>query len=194
MSKGFAFRESDHTFWTTGGDPIPGVSAILKDNGFVDDRWYKAQHATRGHYVHHICRFIEEGTLDVKTVDDRLKGYVEACQAFKAEYKGLRTVKTRLEKPVYNALSGYAGIPDSVPNTIVGRAILDWKSGQPQDWHMVQIAGYANLYTPTVATRLIVYLKKNGTYKLHEDNRREYHDQIFLSALNCYKWRHKNDK
>ena len=165
----------------------PGVTTILKRVGFISDRWFTEQAAVRGSYVHQACQYLEEKTLDDATVDDELRGYLNAYQKFLNESGW---VSTTIEKPMHHAVLGYCGCPDRIGHMADGKeGILDLKSGLPFGWHKLQTAAYTALYKPDdpqSIQRYSLYLRGDGSYKL--DRYADKNDlKIFLATLTVYK-------
>ena len=158
---GVEFDETTHTY-RIDGKVWPSVTQILQDLGFMSD-FYAAGSSTRGKDVHLITRLYEEGRLDWTRIDEAYVGYLDAWISF------LRKEPWETEKCeviTSHQLLGYAGTIDRMGNWKAYKAILDIKSGVPENWHALQLIGYA--LTKQYETIIGVYLKKDGTYKVRE--------------------------
>jgi hypothetical protein len=110
------------------------------------------------------CRYFGEGILDPDSVDDRIRGYVEAYKSF-AKFVVREFVE--LEKPHYHPILKYAGTPDAIVWTNRGERLLyDIKTGEPDRWHVWQVASYAAFFPEWYLRRATLYLSDSGTFKL----------------------------
>jgi hypothetical protein len=189
----FRFEPADHSYWI-GKRRLVSVSEALKAGGLADYsrvppavlEWA----AERGRAVHAATHFLDDGDLDVETLDDVIMPYVEAWRGFKAATK--LEVFLR-EVPGFNEELGYAGTPDCMAK-INGRWwLIDIKTYAPNETTGVQLAAYARLnYMPTVVEmrRAGVWLKPNGKYFLTEYYGKD-DWQRFLICLEKAKKTHK---
>ena len=175
------FDEKAHEY-RMGERSLPSVTAILKDAGLIDTRFFNDYAMTRGTFVHQACEMLDLGTLDEDTLDPALFGYVGAYKKFRAECP---MVWTEIEHMRADSVLGYAGTPDRVGD----RTVLDIKTGQKQPWHGFQLAAYTmlalNAPLNTLTKRLGLYLKDDGTYKLERYQDRADFD-VFKAALIIY--------
>ena len=156
-----AFDEATHTY-KIDGKVWPSVTQILQDLGFMSD-FYAAGSSTRGKDVHLITKLYEEGRLDWTKIDEDYVGYLDAWISF------LRKEPWETEKcevVTYHRLLGYAGTTDRMGNWKNRKAVLDIKSGVPENWHELQLTGYALMQQ--YETLVGVYLKDDGSYKVKE--------------------------
>jgi hypothetical protein len=160
----FSFEKEGHVY-RLGDRVIPSVTEILKGAGVVDDQWWTEAGRWRGSQVHLACWYDDQNDLDVDSLDERLRGYVDAYRRFRAE---TGFTPTAIEQSVYNDLLGYAGTPDRIGTLGDGRHCLpDLKSGAQSRVTRLQTAGYAGcLGSPRKYVRMEVRLKENGKYSL----------------------------
>jgi hypothetical protein len=156
----FEFDPKKHRF-SCGGTYVPSVTQILKDLGFFKNtNFYTEEARLRGEYVHKAIHLLELGTLDMGSVDKNHRGYLEAYIDWKVHYK-VKTLMT--DEKVFNREYWYAGLVDLRAR---GGMIVDFKTGDFDDWHLLQIAAYGLCY-PKGKTQLVdVYLKPNGRWSI----------------------------
>jgi len=164
----FHFDDKNHIY-TLNGRQLPSVTTMLKDVGFIDDRYFNEYAAKRGTYVHKATALWDKGNLDESSLDIKLNGYLNGYKLFRKEFK---VEWTHIETPFYNEIFDIAGIPDRVGEHI----IVDIKTGEtppnlaaatPVHWHRIQTALYCILIGHDFRTRRFgLYLKSSGSYKL----------------------------
>jgi len=161
------FDPEEHRF-TAEGRPVPSVTGVLKDLGFIDTRWYNDEARDRGTYVHAACTFIDEERLNWKKVPEQYQGYLKAYIAWK-DYTKFRIQSN--EVLVSNREFWYAGWVDKVGILWRHKTIIDLKTGGEADWHKLQSAAYG-LCFPRKPQRYTLYLKEDGKYSMkasHDD-------------------------
>lgn len=158
----FSFDPEEHRF-TLRGEPVPSVTQILKDMGFIRFFGHNTEAMQRGTDVHLAISMMAKGILDEESVDESLWPYVEAAQDFMFDFK-LKVLDT--EEIVFNRAWNYAGIVD----LRAPRLIVDFKTGVKTDWHGLQLNAYA-LCWPRAKEMMCVYLKANGRYTIDEPDR-----------------------
>jgi hypothetical protein len=93
-----------------------------------------------------------------------------------------------IEQPLWHPVYGFAGTPDRIKEN----TIWDIKTGTTvYPSSAIQLAGYSILADIPTARRLVVQLKPDGKYQVHEFKERT-DRQVFLSCLTAYQWRIKN--
>ncbi|HEX2882787.1 MAG TPA: hypothetical protein VHO25_24880 [Polyangiaceae bacterium] len=154
---------AEHVY-SRAGRIVPSVTQILKETGLVDDQWFTEHSRWRGSAVHAMCHYDDEGDLDEATLDDRLKGYLEAYRLFKTE---MGFVATHNERRVYHETLGYAGTFDIKGTFIHGECLPDIKSGVVNKVTRYQTVAYAATQErPRTLWRLGLGLKPSGKYSL----------------------------
>jgi len=175
----------DHRYLVDGKE-MPGTTTVIKKAGIMgylpEDEYY----LVRGQYVHEALELHLNGDLDIDSLSEGIKGFVESGIAF-IETTGYKATHTELmlHDPIYS----YCGKPDCVP-------LLDWKSGGPSHWHVVQMAAYDNLLRvnkiPSKGMPLNVHLRKDGKLpKVEPYEISELRDalKVFYAGLLLYNWR-----
>jgi hypothetical protein len=170
------FDEPTHTYrWK--GAVVPSVTQLLHhlySFAHVSPEQMEAAQL-RGSDVHLMCQYHDEDRLDIDQFTPEVRAYLPAWVRFLHEN---RPIWTHIEQPLYQPLFGYAGTPDRVGVLegwkLAEPAPFDIKSGAEHPLHDLQLAGYAGLVPAlpvgplTSARRFTIYLRPNGTYKLHE--------------------------
>lgn len=198
------FDEEPHTY-TFRGKRYESVTQAIRLAGLGDDFSHVPQDRMeyaqrRGRMVHLACQYYDEGDLNLASVHETIKGYVEAYVKFRQE-RPLKVVA--VEQKMVNVDHRLAGTPDLICFINGRRSVIDRKSSQYMSKSMgLQTAGYKwlwnwnNAKTP-IHDRYGLRLEKNGKFKLipHEDPDDEpafidvLHDA--LSEANMLKWREK---
>ena len=94
--------------YSLNGRIIPGVSEILQGAGLSDPRWFKPEHAERGHAIHSL---IEQRNNNMPVPGGEYQGYVNAWAEFVSD-RELTIVNA--EYKTYHELFNYAGTIDAV--------------------------------------------------------------------------------
>lgn len=172
------------------GKRLPGVTAVLKAQGFIDAAWFTEYGRDRGTKVHQAIEFYDAGDLDEDSLDPVLKPYLAAWKRFKEEaHVTIEASEVRLASEVY----GFAGTIDKVATIGSTKAILDLKSGQVQPWTGIQLAAYHILLNEPTRKRYAVQLNNDGSYRLHEFKDRS-DRAVFLAALTVHQWKRREGK
>lgn len=162
------FDEDTHTYKY--GDRIaPSVTQILGSLGFIEDEFFTLESQIRGKLVHKITELYDDDSLDMETVDPRLKGYLDAWIAF---CNAVSFVPTMIEKRVFNAHLFYAGTLDRKGVNGKGKSVLlDIKTGVPAIFHAFQLGGYT--LCEDADELLTVYLKEDGKFRVEEHDKKK---------------------
>ena len=173
------FNPDTHVY-SRAGRRIPGVTDVMKAAGLIDTRgpWFTPWHRQRGDYVHLATALDDKGMLDEDTLDPAILPYVHGWRQFLVSSGcEIGAIEDIVENPTY----GYAGKLDRMV-LLGGRAfVLDIKTGTPDRWHGVQLAGYAGCFDAPPA-RMGVYLDGDGGFRTKQFS--DSHDwNVFLSAL-----------
>lgn len=178
------------------------VSSLLALAGLVDPWWYTPESRERGHTVHAIGEAVLTG--QPVEVAQAYLGYAKALRAG-VEALGLQTIcaERRLQRGKITGRPDVIGwLPRGVGSIRRGPAIVDIKSGDRMSCHAIQLGFYEWLAdgTPDLRAalpdgyqdfpwnRVGLYVKENGSYKLHpyEDP----HDRLVCSAItDLVEWR-----
>lgn len=169
-----SFEEEGHVY-RLDGEVIPGITAVLKRVGLIDDRFYSVEARDRGSAVHAAIEYLQEGDLERSSLAPLLVPYVEAWERFRDEM-GWEPIE-RPELLVGSETLRFATRIDGVGRVRGDSRIVvgNWKSGGPEPFHPLQAAGEAIAYAETVGRstalslrRAAIYLRSDGTYRFHE--------------------------
>lgn len=194
-TRGIVFDPEAHSYEVK-GVRVPSVTQVIND---VIPRTFHAEpwHLRRGQMVHLAIELELNGRLDWSSVDERIKGRVEAALAFLRDCR-LDMVETEMRV----AGIGYAGTVDFLGIDRSGNWILaDWK-GTIEATVQLQLAAYREalrvMSTPhLVADRAAaVELSDSGKYKVRWIESKQLNRAVkdFLACLTVYNWKRKNNK
>lgn len=192
VASGLTFEPEGHRYYQN-GEQVVGVTRSLQIAGIIDysgiPQAILDRAAERGRNVHTCFEYFDRGTLDPSTVDGEIGGHLKGYQSFLADTS---FVPASIEVRRFHGMRKYAGtfdrtgFFDTQSDVFV---ILDFKSGEFQEGHFVQVTGgYANLFPQPRRFRVIVLqTKANGTYKIHESKQAnfEYYTSLMFSAVAC---------
>jgi len=121
----------------------------------------------RGSAVHLAAQYDDEGLLDEGSVGPFITPYLGAYRRFRRE-SGFEP--EFIEQMVYSERYDFAGMLDRIGRLNARRILLDIKSGDPEGWHALQLAGYELgaeecLGLPGLP-RFGLYLRRDGSYRL----------------------------
>lgn len=165
------FIADTHTYHID-GEIIPSVTQLLKGAGLIDDTYYAPGAADAGTYVHQATALDDINELDFDALPPQYKGRCQAWRNFKEE-ACVTIPPASIERMFYHELWRYAGTCDRAGAQFGGADwILDIKCGQPEPWHVLQLAAYAMCMpreggtAPMTLRRACVYLREDASYKL----------------------------
>lgn len=195
-----AFESSTHTY-TWRGRVVPSVTQIL--GPFYDwsmvDRDLLERKRDIGVAVHAAVELDLEDNLDEASLDPACAPYFAAWKRFRAEM-GFSTADVgSVEERFYHPAIGYAGTPDLTVYMGGRWSVLDVKTAEALSpvWAL-QTAAYRELLNANtgqaqhkIEKRFSLRLLPDGTYRLNE-HKNPGDFTVFLSALNCWKWRAAN--
>ncbi len=154
------FDADTHTYTTEEGLLVPGVTDILGDLNIKKMGVYPPGSAERGIRIHSLLEYADKGTLDWATVDGAEDFRLLEVWAEAKEELGIQEWEG-IEEIIFCKELWYAGTLDRRTKDMV----VDIKSGQPHDWHALQVAAYARAAGASYGA--VVYTK-TGTVKLWE--------------------------
>lgn len=178
-----SFNEEKHEY-RVGGIITPSVSQILKAMGLMDNFRHSDTALSNGTAIHKALELHDKGTLDYTKLDTRLQKCINLWEDFKKKM-GLQI--TGIEQRVNFGVM-FAGTIDRVAQ----KTIIDYKSGNPQDWAALQTAAYAIAYDPQHYMEYERYCLKihwdmdRVIYKPYKDKK---DFQTFMSMANVYHWK-----
>ena len=177
------FDPTTHIY-TVNGVPVPSVTQVLAETGFIDKTWYTPAGAWRGTIVHEMLALWDCSSLDPASIDPKIAGYLEAWKKFCKEWN--REEFSAIERPLYSPL-GFAGTPDRV--YVDSFFVVDIKTGEIPWWAPLQIAGYVELLISagSLWSGLAVGVREDGTYttKAYDALAISRARRVFRSALSC---------
>lgn len=121
------------------GSLVPSVTQVLHACGMLPDySRLDPFFRERGSAVHEAIRLDLRGELEEESVDEEVAPYLDRFRRWAAEVE-LRPlwIEGPLACPVYR----YAGTPDCLGTSRLGLVLPDWKAGQFEPGHRVQVAG-----------------------------------------------------
>ena len=181
--------DSARHIYTVDGHRRPSVTEVIKATGYIEHGYFNEEARWRGSVVHRMTQLWDLGKLDESTVDPRVEGYLVAWKKYRARR---RKFYSRIEEPIANQFM--AGTPDRVGIGEDGLPCVDdIKTGAPQKWHALQLAGYAWLAHPAVdyCKRFAVYLQEDGEYCEEEFPATvlECDKRAFMACIETWNWR-----
>jgi|TARA_Y100000310_G_scaffold230328_2_gene232739 hypothetical protein len=192
------FDEQTHTY-TVDGLKVPSVTQIIRDSGLtgIDASDPAVQAAGQfGTAVHKMTELYDNITLDMGTVAEELYPYLQAWKKFLSETKAkLHESEMRLFHPVHL----YAGTFDRTAEINGKNTIIDIKTSQKAPTAGIQTAAYMEMYNykltfeKKIRSRMSVFLRPDGSYRI-DSHKNKLDFNIFLSALNLYRWKLNNLK
>ncbi len=197
MDIDFRFDLARHLYLVH-GRPVPSVTQVLHAADLSADYSTVAPEVLErkriiGEYVHKATQYLDEGCLDLRTVDTEIQPYLAAYQRFVDE-SGFRPrlIEHRLVGNINGMLCG--GTVDR-EGTMAGKLwIIDLKCiERVYPSFALQTAGYELLLPKPVVppfryTRAVLQLKPNGSYKLTTyDDPADF--DVFRAALAVTIWK-----
>lgn len=171
--------EKDGHVYKVGGKIMPSVTEIIRAVR-PDHQFYTRRSGERGTQIHKALQYFDEGRLD--ECPSEYMGYLSAYEFFKdsADWMPLEH-----NVRVYHEELNYCGTMDVVGLYSGARALLDFKSGAPNNSHLVQVAAYG--MAAGIDVRFVLYLKPTGQFSLVPGNG-EILNRMWLSHLDVYNW------
>lgn len=176
--------DAEHRYWVA-GKRVQGVTEILAGLNLIDTRWFTEESRIRGTAVHAAVHYFLDNDLDWKSIDPRIRGYVDAAVAFLTDARcKVRLAETRV---LHEGPPTFAGTPDFEGEFFGDDSTIDWKSGALSAVTGLQLAGYDMALGGKRRRRIGVQLRPNGTYKKTDFT--DYRDYPrFLAAADLH-WR-----
>lgn len=185
------FDEESHSY-AYDGAIVPSVTQVLQGiNNYSFNSDVTARAAAFGTAVHKACELYDTDNLDMASLDEALRPYLNGWIKFRGD---TGFVPTWIELRVYSKKYRYAGTLDRIGTMKKKNILLDIKTGVPTKTIGLQLAGYEIAAVECTQEkglkRYACFLSDTG-YKLQEYTDHNDH-AVFLSFLNCYNWRKKN--
>lgn len=186
---GVHFNPDTHEYFDEAGAWVPGVTEILRKVGVLVPPPVRGMdyYFERGRKGHLALELFDLDNLDELTLDDQLKGYVNAWRKFKEE---TGFVVENIERIVFNKRLRYAGTLDRIGVLNGRRTVLDIKTGAVQKGVALQVEGYRealNVEDWYRYDRHGIHVRQDGTYRLTKFD--DPSDATALGyAVYLYKW------
>ncbi|MCL5671614.1 MAG: hypothetical protein M1423_10030 [Acidobacteria bacterium] len=197
MAIDFIFDPGRHLYLVQ-GRPVPSVTQVLHSAALSAD--YAAvepevleRKRIIGEYVHKATQYLDEGSLDLGTVDPQIQPYLAAYEKF---MKGSGFRPWLIERRLVGTINGMlCGGTVDLEGTMAGRPwIIDLKCIERlYPSFGLQTAGYELLLPKPVTppfryTRAILQLRPDGSYKLTTyDDPADF--DVFRAALAVTAWK-----
>jgi hypothetical protein len=202
VDEAFTFDEAEHIYTLKGGVEVPGCTRVIDTGGW--DTYANVREdilerkAAIGREVHRATVMFDHGSLDWKSLDPRVEGYVESWRHFRSvtgfvpivsEFRSVCEVNKRRYGLTIDCVGTSAlRVTRHGYETIVEKKTTVKKARR----HDLQTAGYAigfpgKRYASGLGRflnrrRLVVYLQPDGIPDVHEADRREDYE-IFMALL-----------
>ena len=189
----FRFDAAAHEYWDLeSGELLSHITGLLERAGITTDAWYDAESAQRGQAVHSLCADVDLGALtDIAGCDSKYRGWLLAHRKAMTVL-GPRLTIHAVEEPLVHSRYRFGGRPDRDVTLDGARGVLDIKTGcEDMKAHGVQTALQAILVSEVAGIpaehlgRWVLYLKKNGKFRLVECVNRRDHDKA-LEIIHDY--------
>lgn len=197
------FDERTHTYECDGKPVQLCVSDVLEMagiSGYADGvpRFYVERAGQIGTAVHRACQFLEQGELDLETVDEQIAGYVLGYNKFLQAFEPDWAV---IEEPMVDMELGLGGTPDRIgmmwepnqlgaPGDLAVPVIVDIKTAVKPEAHWgLQLSAYAMLSGREDYSLYVLHLGRDGNYDLIP---RKFERDVVLAAIQVASWRIQN--
>lgn len=185
-----AFDENSHTY-KVDGVVKQSVTQIMLSAGLMD--WVKGIHeyyAERGSLAHLACHLFDTVGLDMDTVDERIRNYVNAYTTFRKENK-VKVVAS--EVMMYDPELDCCGTLDKLLSWGGKLVLVDLKSNTCPDTAEVQLAEYERMVLKDLGYEVddvrVLVLKDDGRYSLSKSINTRRGRGVFKAANVIAKWK-----
>jgi len=198
MSIDFTF-DGDRHLYLVQGRPVPSVTQVLQATGLGADysmvpREVLERKRVIGQFVHEATQYLDEGSLDLGSVDPELQPYLSAYQQFLVK-SGFRP--QLIEHRAVGSISGMlcGGTVDRVGMMNGQLWIIDLKCVERlYPGFAIQTAGYELLLPKPVVppfkyTRAVLQLRPDGSYKMSPPYDDPSDLDVFRAALITTIWK-----
>jgi hypothetical protein len=131
--------DADAHVYCLDGEAVPSVTQALHGAGLLPD-YSKLDpfYRERGRAVHEAIALDLRRELDEESVDEEVAPFLDRARRWAAEIN-LRPIW--IEGPLGCPIYRYAGTPDVLADSDLGLILPDWKAGQFEPGHRIQVAG-----------------------------------------------------
>lgn len=155
--------DQDTHKYTVDGREVRSVTQILQGVGIIEVWKYRKSGTQRGSEIHECLALIDKGIVKSDVfVDTGHYGYMAAYEIFK---KQTEFQVGAVEQNLYSKTYNIAGTPDRVGSLKGSECILDFKTGQKEEWHAVQLCMYEMLIDKP-CKKYALYLRDDSTWRL----------------------------
>lgn len=179
----FRFDTAAHSY-SVGGVSVPGIHACLRAGGLEQGApGFTQEHRDRGKAVHLATLRHDLGEI-VPPLPETWQPFFDAYLLFRSE---VACRWRKLEHPKVHRQLRYATIIDREGFVSGLPAVVELKTGGAAAFHGPQTAGADLLLSRTIGLRrrLVVYLRKDGSYRLREyADAADYHR--FITCVHAY--------
>ena len=153
------------------GNMVPGTTTVLADVGIICYAHVEDRYRDRGVLIHEATELDDAGALDeVICEESGIMGWVRAWQGWKDQFEPEFPCT---EQAHYDPELRVAGTWDRGCRARDHFGPLDIKSGDPEDWHIIQLASYASMDDTLTSSAngakarraWNVYLREDGQFK-----------------------------
>jgi hypothetical protein len=176
----FLFDAAKHEYRTAAGVYVPSVTQILAKSGLCDfsfvEEEIRVRSMQRGSNVHWMLQLEDEGKLNYRQVPLALRPYRKAY----LDWRDKSGFLPELIEQQFISHLGFAGTLDRYghfPTTAMfpngSTAVVDFKTGEVQDWVRYQLAAYstgihAHPIMARTVRRIALALRADGAYRVKE--------------------------
>lgn len=188
-------RDDEHRYFL-GAEELWGVSAVLKDNGLIDDRWFDETSSSRGLAIHAELSNVARGIAPFSFIEPDLFGWCQSGYDFLDMLRADGHEIIGIAVMLYHNLYRFAGEYDLLTKKEGREYLYDFKSGKASKATRFQIAAYDLLLGPTKdgkpRKRAAVELQQDGDRArvLEYNSPDNFHDgNTFLALLTAARTR-----
>jgi len=210
MKKELRFDEQAHKYFV-GDHELISVTTLLKEMGLT---WFPDNEAVRlkmelGTYVHHIIECYNKSKLGLLKFNPvnlhkneairKERGLHEALPYFEAYKNWFTDVEPEIievEQRSYHPQWFYAGTVDLKCKIDGQLAVVDSKTGVQVPAVNLQLGAYGELerhWNSIMPKGFSLYLRPDETYRFIETKEMQTQANTFLSALQVWQWKQKNN-
>jgi hypothetical protein len=164
--------------YTSGNIIIPGVTTVLKNVGIIEYNSFVTP--GKGTRLHKIIKLYLEGALNWEVLTDEEIKFIDRFSNLTKDYKF-----DECEKILSNDVYLYAGTCDYINDSCIG----ELKTGNPEPWHLLQLAAYVWCF-PSVKEGVLIYPKlKKTPVRVYTMKKLKESFKHFLCALDVYSFK-----
>ena len=178
------YNDETHQYFLDGTE-LTSVTKLLTECGIIDTRFFSKGGADNGRRRHKVTELYDQGKLKWEEVLAEDIPYLEAWIQFKEDYE----VKIQfIEQQMYHELLDYAGTIDRLADIKGEPTVIDIKTGAKNKATELQLILYGLMVEPK-PNLMIVYLKKNGKYKVEEFGYEN--ERYAMAAVRINQWKNR---